>query len=275
MEYMGEKLQMKKIVILGATGMLGSAVNEHFKKTNNTIISSYRTSGLLDQKNSFYFDAIDSKFDEIPDCDYLLNCIGIIKPFMKENLADSIYINSVFPHKLSQYCKEKSIKLIHITTDCVFSGKDGQYHEDSIHDCEDEYGKSKSLGEPKDCMVIRTSIIGEEIHKNASLIEWVKNNKGKTINGFTEHFWNGVTTKHYAEICEQIIDEDLYTQDLFHVHSNDINKLELLQYVNDSFDLGIDINPMKTKKVDRTLRSNKSLLDMLTIKNLKQQVEEL
>lgn len=275
MEYMGEKLQMKKIVILGATGMLGSAVNEHFKKTNNTIISSYRTSGLLDQKNSFYFDAISSKFDEIPDCDYLLNCIGIIKPFMKENLADSIYINSVFPHKLSQYCKEKSIKLIHITTDCVFSGKDGQYHEDSIHDCEDEYGKSKSLGEPKDCMVIRTSIIGEEIHKNASLIEWIKNNKGKTINGFTEHFWNGVTTKHYAEICEQIIDEDLYTQGLFHVHSNDINKLELLQYVNDSFDLGININPMKTKKVDRTLRSNKSLLSSLTVKTLKQQIEEL
>ena len=272
---MGEKLQMKKIVILGATGMLGSAVNEHFKKTNNTIISSYRTSGLLDQESSFYFDVITSKFNEIPDCDYLLNCIGIIKPFMKENLADSIYINSVFPHKLSQYCKEKSIKLIHITTDCVFSGKDGQYHEDSIHDCEDEYGKSKSLGEPKDCMVIRTSIIGEEVHKNASLIEWIKKNKGKTINGFTEHFWNGVTTKHYAEICEQIIDQDLYETGLFHIHSNMVDKNQLLQIINKKFDLNINVIPTKTSVVDRTLKSNKKLVDKIHVKSIQQQIDEL
>ena len=267
---------MKKIVVLGATGMLGSAVHNYFTSNSNlNICSSYRTKDLIDGPNVFYFDALSSDLGTIPDCDYVLNCIGVIKPFMKKNLTDSVYINSIFPHKLSAYCKEKGIKLIHITTDCVYSGKSGKYDEDSAHDCEDEYGKSKSLGEPKDCMVIRTSIIGEEIHKGASLIEWVKSNKDKEVNGFTEHLWNGLTTKHYAEICDQIINKELYQVGLFHIHSNDVNKLELLHYINDRFDLNIKISAMKTDRVDRTLRSKEGLIGSLNIKTIKQQVAEL
>lgn len=267
---------MKKITILGATGMLGSAVHDFFTSKNNLEThSSYRTSGLISGKNIFYFDVLSSDLNTIPDCDYIINCIGIIKPFMKHNLSDSIYINSIFPHKLSAYCKKKDIKLIHITTDCVFSGKTGKYDEDSVHDCEDEYGKSKSLGEPKDCMVLRTSIIGEEIHKSVSLIEWVKSNKGKEINGYIEHFWNGVTTKHYSEICKQIIDDNLYEEGVFHIHSDDVNKLELLQYINNSLNLQIDINPVKTSRVDRTLRSKKNLIKKINIKTVKEQVEDI
>ena len=124
-------------------------------------------------------------------------------------------------------------------------------------------------------MVIRTSIIGEEIHKGASLIEWVKSNKDKEVNGFTEHLWNGLTTKHYAEICDQIINKELYQVGLFHIHSNDVNKLELLHYINDRFDLNIKISAMKTDRVDRTLRSKEGLIGSLNIKTIKQQVAEL
>lgn len=265
---------MKKIVVLGSTGMLGSKVYNHLNDIYD-VYPSYKTEDLIMSEKSFYFDALKSDLSDIPKCDYVLNCIGVIKPFMKQNLANSIFINSVFPHKVSSYCKQHNIKLIHITTDCVFSGNTGFYSESSFHDCEDNYGKSKSIGEPLDCMVLRTSIIGEEIHKNASLIEWAKSNKNKKINGFTEHLWNGVTTKHYAEICHQIIEENLYQEGLYHIHSNDVSKFELLKIINDRFNLNIDIEPVKTVKVNRTLRSEKNLIKNLKIKSIKKQVQEL
>tara|TARA_R110001592_G_scaffold158389_1_gene389520 strand:+ start:258 stop:1061 length:804 start_codon:yes stop_codon:yes gene_type:complete len=267
---------MKKVVILGSTGMLGNSVASVFDAINDLeILYSHRTEVVAREQNSFYFDATLSDLSIIPDCDYIINCIGVIKPFMKLNIENSIYINSIFPHKLSKYCKVKEIKLIHITTDCVFSGLVGKYHESSVHDCEDEYGKSKSLGEPSNCMVLRTSIIGEEIHKNASLIEWVKSNEGGEINGFTNHMWNGVTTKHYGELCAQIIRKDMYEDGLFHVHSNEVSKYELLNMINRRFSLNITITPIKAKKIDRTLTSNLDLVKNLKIKSIQQQIGEL
>ncbi len=267
---------MKKIVILGSTGMLGSSVANVFLEQNNKeIICSFRSESVARKESVFYFDALTTSLDNIPKCDYIINCIGIIKPFMEKDITKSIYINSIFPHELANFCQKQGIKLIHITTDCVFSGSEGQYNEESSHDCKDEYGKSKSLGEPKNCMVLRTSIIGEEVHKNASLVEWVKSSRGGAINGFTNHFWNGITTKHYGELCNQIIDNDLYVEDLFHLHSNEVSKYELLQLINERFDLNIDITPKETSKVDRTLSSKKDLIKTLKIKTIEQQVGEL
>jgi dTDP-4-dehydrorhamnose reductase/intein/homing endonuclease len=161
---------------------------------------------------------------------------------------------------------------------CVFSGKEGKYTEESQHDALDDYGKSKSLGEhcQKFGMLIRTSIIGEEIHKNASLIEWIKSQKGKEINGFTNHLWNGITTKQYAKICSQIIDENLYEKGLFHVFSDVVNKLELASFVNEKFDLGITIKPFETENpCDRTMSTVKDLNSKLTIPTIKEQIENL
>jgi dTDP-4-dehydrorhamnose reductase len=264
------------IAILGSTGMLGNAVYKYFSESGKyTVHSSYRNEALKRDSNSFYFDATKSHFNDIPKCDYIINCIGIIKPFMDNNVIESIFINSVFPKILSSQSAEAGMRMIHITTDCVFSGKDGNYSEDSKHDAPDSYGQSKSAGEPDDCMVIRTSIIGEEIHKNASLLEWVKKNKGKEISGYTNHLWNGVTTKHYAELCSKIIDDNLYEVGLFHVHSNSVNKYELLKLINKRFDLGITINPTEAIPIDRTLSSVKELNTKLSVKTIQQQVEEL
>ena len=170
----------------------------------------------------------------------------------------------------------KTTSSLYITTDCVFSGRGGNYHEDSLHDCLDDYGKSKSLGEPENCMVIRTSIIGEEIHKNASLIAWVKSMKGKEANGFKNHLWNGVTTNHYAEICQKIIDDSLYEVGLFHVHSNTVDKYQLLKLINDRFGLNIKVNGVVTDvSVDRTLASKKPLVNKLNVKSIERQILEL
>lgn len=265
-----------KIMILGSTGMLGNAVFNHFKKEKYEVFGTYRNQKFSNNENFVFFDAASPDFSILKDFDYVLNCIGVIKPFMNVNMIDSIFINSIFPRQLANYCEMKNIKLIHITTDCVFSGIDSEYDEDSLHDCLDEYGKSKSLGEPTNCMVIRTSIIGEEIHKNASLISWVKSMKNKEINGFINHLWNGVTTKHYAELCQQIIENDLHKNELFIVHSNTVNKFELLSLLNDKFELNLSINKFEDKKrIDRTLSSKKDLINKLKIKSIQQQIEEL
>lgn len=266
-----------KIVVLGSTGLLGNTVAKYFmEKTNHEIICTHRNKEVALVDKSIYFDALNPDFSVVDGCDYVINCVGIIKPFMKDNLIDNIYVNTIFPRKLSDYCKVKNVKLIHITTDCVFSGKDGNYSENSAHDCLDEYGKSKSLGEPNNCMVIRTSIIGEEIHKNASLISWAKSMKGKEINGFLNHLWNGITTKRYAEICDEIIKNNLYEVGLFHVHSNNLSKFELLHLINKKFHLNLKINEyVDIMSVDRRLISLKNLQNKLSIKSIEQQIEEL
>lgn len=266
-----------KIGILGSTGLLGNTVAKYFiENTDHEIVCTYRNKNVALTENSVYFDALDPDFSILDKCEYVINCIGIIKPFMKDDLINNIYVNAIFPRKLSDFCQEKKIKLIHITTDCVFSGKDGNYDESSSHDCLDEYGKSKSLGEPNNCMVIRTSIIGEEIHKNASLISWAKSMKGKEVNGFLNHLWNGVTTKRYAEICKEIIERNLFEVGLFHIYSNYLTKFELLHLINKKFNLELKINDYFDKiSIDRRLSTNKKLKNKISFKSIQQQIEEL
>lgn len=269
-----------KIVVLGSTGMLGNAVGKYFVSVygQDNVYLSYRTKDVA-YGNAFEFDAVKSvltgKFD-IPECDYLINAVGVIKPFMAHNPSEAIMINSVFPHVLSKWCNAVGAKMLHITTDCVFSGAKGKYSESDLHDALDNYGKSKSLGEPTDCMVIRTSIIGEEIHKRASLIEWIKSQAGKTAKGFTNHLWNGVTTLQYANICHQIINKGLYHPSLYHVFSNVVTKAELLNMVNEKFNLGISIEPVEANEsVDRTLTTVKDLNGILDIPSLQIQISNL
>lgn len=273
---------MKKILILGSTGMLGNAVTKHFLKLDDMeIYLTYRNENVKfsECKNNIKFDVMNDDFSSLPtDVDYVINCIGTIKPFMKENPIAARYINSVFPWKLAQWCKDNNSKLIHITTDCVFSGAKGKYTESDLHDALDDYGKSKSLGEPvEDCMVLRTSIIGEEIHKDASLIAWAKSQKGKTVNGFTNHFWNGITTNQYAKCCEQIIRENLYEVGLFHIHAKDIvTKYQMMEYFNEKFDLDLTINLMApATSCDRSMASEKELCERLNIPTVKEMIMEI
>lgn len=273
---------MKKILVLGSTGMLGSAVGKHFEKNENyQTVLTYRNKDVSYGKDKVFFDPLfGNKINKVPinNADYVINCIGVIKPFMNSNPRDSVYLNSVFPHDLAEQCDKKGAKLIHITTDCVFSGlkKTGTYSELDAHDALDAYGKSKSLGEPNNCMVIRTSIIGEEIHKNASLIEWAKSQKGNEVNGFVNHFWNGITTKQYAKVCEKIIGNDLWEKDLFHIHSNIVTKCAMLNYFNDKFNLDLKINGFETPdECNRSLSSVKGLNKKLNIPTVEEQILEL
>lgn len=268
-----------KIAILGSTGMLGNAVGNHFLRSygEDDVFLSYRDGRIAYGKRRFAFDPLTQPLETIPKCDALINCIGVTKPFMKLSAANAIKINSLLPWQLAEYCQANGMKMFHITTDCVFSGKDGNYTENSLHDALDDYGKSKSLGEPDGCMVIRTSIIGEEIHHNAHLISWVKSQAGKEANGFTNHLWNGVTTNQYAKIVDAILRNDWHQNGLFHVFSStSVNKYELVKIISDRFQLGVRVKPFEANPpCDRTLATVKDLCGKLDVPGVQRQIQEL
>ncbi len=284
---------MKKILILGGTGMLGNGVTQAFKESNQyNLYSSIRLNSpnlVEDYKSKFGNDIKIVGFDvlngnlahlltkENPP-DYIINCIGVILPFINDNMYASTYINSAFPHQLSQQANECGAKLIHVTTDCVFDGQKGRYTEDDPHTAKDLYGRSKSLGEPEDCMVLRTSLVGLEMHKFASLISWAISQKGKEVNGFTNHFWNGVTTLEYGNICKEIIEQDFYKVGKFHVFSpgKPLTKLIMLKMISDRYKLDLKIKPHETPKFcDRSLGSVHELSDRLNIKHFREQLKAM
>jgi dTDP-4-dehydrorhamnose reductase len=266
-------------MVIGAAGMLGHTVEKYFQDQNFDVISTRRGKDIRHTNNTQTFDILTSDVRDLFEnpCDYYINCAGSIKQKISEENKDDILVNSVFPWQLADMCEKFGSRLIHITTDCVFSGQKGKYTEEDVHDCLDFYGKTKSLGEPTNAMVIRMSIIGEELSGKVSLVEWVKSNAGKSVKGFINHFWNGVTTLQYAKICQAIVENDYYQNDKFHIFSpNDVSKYDLLGLINERFRLGIDIHPFETMDiVDRTLRSSKTLTSMLEVPPIERQIVEM
>lgn len=264
-----------KIYVLGYKGMLGRYVS--------TYLSDY-----FDVVNLSRNDIDASKVTEeelhaklhhlgLNKNDVIINCVGTIKP-MVDALGDlnAIQVNSVFPRILSNVCEKMGVKMIHPTTDCVFTGEKGNYIESDKHDISDVYGRSKSLGEPNNCTVVRTSIIGEEVGQGRSLVEWIKSNKNKNIFGFTNHHWNGVTCLEFAKVCRKIIDNNLYWNGVKHVFSIPVNKLELVTMISDVYDLNITVEPKETvEKCDRTLFSETELYKNLQVPQLKEQIIEM
>ena len=282
-----------KILILGASGMLGNSVARVFRNDTNyqvaiTTRPNFDLSNLdFSYNRDFRFDCTQictrigdlNKFLDERDYepDYVINCIGVIKPFIDKDISHSIFINSYFPHYLCGEFGSRGIKVIHISTDCVFSGKTGNYTERDEADDSSLYGKSKSLGEPQGCMMLRASIIGSEIHKDASLVAWMKTQKHKEAFGYTNHLWNGITTTEYGNICKKIIDNNLYEKGTSHVHSPRIvSKYELLGMINHRFNLGVTISPKEAPDaINRSLATVKNLNEKLQISTLEEQVSDM
>jgi dTDP-4-dehydrorhamnose reductase len=263
---------MVKILIVGSTGMLGYAVSSYFKTNDYDVVELSRNE--FDIAN----DSMDKFESYLNGVGAVINCAGVIKPTIAKNSIENVLkINSLFPRNLAMVCNKRDIKCFHITTDCVYTGKKGKYSEEDYFDADDLYGLSKNAGENKDCMVLRTSIIGEENGQSRSLLEWAKSQAGKEVNGFTNHLWNGVTTLYLAEIIENILTRDLFEKGLFHVHSpNTVDKYQLLQIFNRAYHLNLKINPVEAKEaVDRSLASIYDLTKKVSVKTLEQQVNEM
>lgn len=242
-----------KIFVLGSTGMLGRYVSTYLKSQGHDVINVTRDQ--IDARNVKEAELRAILFHMgLKQGDVIINCIGMIKQKKEVTDLEFILVNSVFPRILANVCESEKAKLIHITTDCVFSGLRGLYNEEDTHDPTDMYGKSKSFGEPSNCTVIRTSIIGEELKGKLSLIEWVKSMKNKTVDGYTNHHWNGLTCLQLAKVFEDIIVNNKYWTGVRHIFSNTLTKAELVNTICWIYGLNVTVNPMETSiKCDRTL----------------------
>lgn len=264
---------MKNIVILGSNGMLGYAVTEYFLR------KGYDVTALTRKDYDIAKDPINKLETFVKQAEVVINCAGVIKSVINNSsIEDILQVNSIFPRNLANLCNKHGVKCFHITTDCVYSGRKGNYDENDYFDADDVYGISKNAGDIKDCMTLRTSIIGEEVKgQSRSLLEWARSQAGKSVNGFTNHLWNGVTTVYLAEIIENILNSNLYQKGIFHVFSpNSVNKYELLQSINDVYNLKLKINPYKAESgINRTLNSVNDLAEKLVTKEIGHQISEM
>jgi dTDP-4-dehydrorhamnose reductase len=188
----------------------------------------------------------------------VINCVGIIKQLdaAKDPIV-SLSINSLFPHRLANLCRAAGARMIHISTDCVFSGRKGMYAEDDASDAEDLYGRTKYLGEVAHpgCLTIRTSIIGHELHSAHGLIDWFLSNRGGKVRGFSRAIYTGFTTSTMAKIIADIIANHPELSGLWQVSSDPISKYNLLKIVNEVYNTGIEIEPDDKFICDRSLNS--------------------
>jgi len=257
------------VLILGANGMLGHKLAQVLSKQYQI----YVTSRSYPKKQITFLDAvnfidnvsaenIDSIIQSIkiskPQC--VINCIGIVKQqkLAKDPLS-SISVNSLFPHRLAQICQAANIRLIHISTDCVFSGSQGNYRETDFPDADDLYGRTKLLGEVggEACLTIRTSIIGRELESSHGLIEWFLAQQGKTIKGYQKAIFSGFTTLALANIISTLITDFLHLSGLYHVASEPISKYDLLNLVKQVYQVSVNIEPDNSVKCDRSLNPEK------------------
>jgi len=261
-----------KIVVLGANGMLGhkmfQTLRTQFPETVGTLRGEPRgmTRSFIKQYPADAFciglDVMETKdlrnFLNTLRPDYIVNCIGIIKqlPAAKEAIP-SIMINSLLPHLLADWASDWGGKLIHFSTDCVFSGEKGNYREDDLSDAEDLYGKTKYLGEARrdNALIIRTSIIGRELEGFSSLLEWVLAQKGKKVGGFVNAIYTGVTTIYLSQLVARIISENPSLAGLFQVATEPISKYDLLRKIKQYYQLDVQIEPNVDFRCDRSMHS--------------------
>jgi dTDP-4-dehydrorhamnose reductase len=228
------------MIILGGTGMLGSMM---VKVTGSP--GTIRAAVNAEMPEPKWFE----------NRDRMVNCIGLIKPYC-EDPGKAIRVNALFPH----YLPAGSIQ---IATDCVYSGQDGLYIETDPHDALDVYGKTKSLGEAPHLNNLRCSVIGPEEKNHLSLLDWFLSQED-TVNGFTNHFWNGVTSYHFAKIVEGIIRENIQLPVLQHIIPADsVTKSELLQIIATVYKKDITIREVETPTVvNRTLATTNPALNL-------------
>lgn len=269
---------MKRVLILGSTGMLGHQVFFNLEKHGEFELFDLSFRNKLREETIICdvtdFNKLEGVIKEIAP-EVIINCIGILIKGSNQNPKNSILINAYFPHWLTGVADEIESKVIHISTDCVFSGKKGRYVESDFRDADDVYGRGKGLGEifSNKHLTLRTSIIGPEIKQNGEgLFHWFMNQKGE-VNGYTQAFWGGVTTTELSKVVKKSIYEDL--SGLYHVtNGRAISKFDLLNIFNKSFNTGIQINSVEGKKVDKSLMSEKTDIDF-AIPSYEVMVEEM
>ena len=259
------------VLVVGATGLIGSTIFKHLlgnanlsvfgtmrNPLNKRFFSPLQASKLNSQHQVSDFHKWNETFKKIKP-DVVINCLGITKHLEGGNdpLA-TIPVNAYFPHYLNTLCKRYGGRLIHISSDCVFSGKRGEYLEGDTADAEDFYGRSKALGEviQGSAITLRTSTIGHELNSAFGLLDWFLGQKD-SCQGFKRAYFSGVTTLELATIIEKYVIPNPELQGLYHVGANKISKFDLLTQIACVYGKKIEIVPNFTFKIDRSLNSDR------------------
>ncbi len=277
-----------RVLVLGASGMLGSMVYHYLCNNSNYEVTGSYCNHILPKLHRGKLDKIClSNYQDIVqnvniiaqmNYDYIINCLGIIKQRASDYSNNdyekqSFAINSFLPYALSYNCQKA--KIIQITTDCVYDGNSGWYSEDALPNYIDIYSKTKITGElnNNNLLNIRCSIIGPELYKHDSLMDWFLFKSGTKVNGFIDHYWNGVTTLQYAEFIYNILEygtfDELrnYNYIIHYVKNLPLSKYEILLYLREEFNVKKDIEPtVSGNPINRTLTSKYLQNDLLPMK---------
>jgi dTDP-4-dehydrorhamnose reductase len=258
-----------RLLVLGATGLIGHAVFQTLYQCKNFKVTG--TVKTREQKKVFdssiqdrLIDGVDATNESIMKevfersrPDQVINCIGYTK-HQPDNSIAYIALNSVLPHRLVDLCNQFNSRLIHISTDCVFSGEKGNYQEGDIPDAEDAYGKSKILGEIFDgnSITLRTSTIGHELFTNHGLLNWFLAQHG-SCEGYRNAIFSGLPTIIFSEIIRDLVIPDSQLRGLYHVSASPINKYDLLTLIAEIYQKKIEIKVNDSIKINRSLNHQK------------------
>jgi dTDP-4-dehydrorhamnose reductase len=261
-----------RVLVLGASGMLGSAVFREFDgHAPHEVWGLVRNESFLSYFSSAQQRRIVTGVDVLDEAalraafervrpDVVINCVGLIK--QKEHAEDPLVvlpINAMLPHRLAALCASGNARLLHISTDCVFSGRKGMYTEDDPSDAEDLYGKSKYIGELRDfryAVTLRTSIIGRELNSSRALVDWFLAQQG-SVHGFRRSIFSGMTAIELARVMRDVVLPDPSLRGLYHVSSAPISKFDLLKLVAAQYGKTIDVLPDDELVIDRSLDSSR------------------
>lgn len=259
-----------KILILGGNGMLGHQLFKYLSQNHNVRVTLrqpiefYSKYKIFTNENAYAGidirsnDTIKGVLAEFrPDA--VMNGIGIVKQReIAKKPIPSIEINALFPHKLAAICSRFGIRLIHMSTDCVFSGNKGNYREEDLPDPNDLYGRTKLLGELQqdEILTLRSSIIGRELTEKKNLLEWFLSQTGKTT-GYKKAIFSGFTTLEMSRIIENLLVNFPAASGLYHVSSYPISKYDLLVLLRDKLNLNLEIDADETYICDRSLDSTR------------------
>lgn len=259
-----------KILVLGASGMLGNAMLRVLSESDDCVVyGTLRSSNAALRAKAprarlihgVHVDQSDSLLAAFAQSrpDVVINCVGLVKQLPNaEDPLDAIPINSLLPHRLARMCELAQARLIHVSTDCVFSGKHGNYAETDLADAQDVYGRSKLLGEVDypHAITLRTSIIGHELRNAHGLVDWFLS-QTKVVMGYAGAVFSGLPTCELATVVRDFVIPNAALRGLYHVAADPISKLDLLQLVNREYGKGLQIEPDDKVKIYRSLNATR------------------
>jgi dTDP-4-dehydrorhamnose reductase len=255
-----------RLLILGGTGMLGHELWAQARPLDAFVTiragclpagleTYYPVDRLVTGVDAFAFESAVSAIERVRP-DVVVNCIGLVKQLAEaKSPVATLVVNALFPQRLAEYCQSHGIRLIHISTDCVFSGSAGPYDESSTPDADDLYGRTKLLGEVhgRGCLTLRTSIIGRELRSAHALVDWFLGQNGGRVQGYRHALFTGVTTIELARVILRVAEKFRALDGLYQIASAPISKHDLLHLLARQYGLHVQITPVDAPRIDRRL----------------------